>query len=235
MSLLGNLVGALRRQWRQKWQRDHGQFGGHVRGVVHVGANTGQERLIYDKEGLNVLWIEPIPSVFDTLVANIRALPKQRAVCALVTDRDGVETPFHIANNDGKSSSILDLKHHADIYPDIKFKSTITLKSATLTALFAREGLDPADYGALVMDTQGSELLVLQGALPLLRGFEYIKTEVADFESYAGCCQLADIDAFMRRHGYHEIWRKKFSERAQGGSYFDVIYRKRALRRLLRR
>ena len=89
MSLLGNLVGALRRQWRQKWQRDHGQFGGHVRGVVHVGANTGQERLIYDKEGLNVLWIEPIPSVFDTLVANIRALPKQRAVCALVTDQIG--------------------------------------------------------------------------------------------------------------------------------------------------
>ena len=235
MSLLGNLVGALRRQWRQKLQGDHGQFGGHVRGVVHVGANTGQERLIYDKEGLKVLWIEPIPSVFDTLVANIRALPKQRAVCALVTDRDDVETPFHIANNDGKSSSILDLKHHADIYPDIKFKSTITLKSTTLTALFAREGLDPADYGALVMDTQGSELLVLQGAVPLLRSFEYIKTEVADFESYAGCCQLADIDAFMRRHGYREIWRKKFSERAQGGSYFDVIYRKRALRRLLRR
>ena len=137
MSLLGNLVGALRRQWRQKLQGDHGQFGGHVRGVVHVGANTGQERLIYDKEGLNVLWIEPIPSVFDTLVANIRALPKQRAVCALVTDRDGVETPFHIANNDGKSSSILDLKHHADIYPDIKFKSTITLISTTLAALFA--------------------------------------------------------------------------------------------------
>ena len=231
MSLLGNLVSAL----QQQWTRDHGQFGGHVRGVVHVGANTGQERLIYDKEGLNVLWIEPIPSVFDTLVANIRALPKQRAVCALVTDRDGVDTPFHIANNDGKSSSILELKHHADIYPDIKFKSSITLKSTTLATLFAREGLNPADYGALVMDTQGSELLVLQGAVPLLRSFEYIKTEVADFESYAGCCQLADIDAFMRRHGYAEIWRKKFSERAQGGSYFDVIYRKRALRRLLRR
>jgi hypothetical protein len=78
-------------------------------------------------------------------------------------------------------------------------------------------------------------LLVLHGALPLLRGFEYIKTEVADFESYAGCCQLADIDAFMRRHGYAEIWRKKFSDRPQGGAYYDVIYRKNALCRLLRR
>jgi FkbM family methyltransferase len=235
MSLLGNLAGALRRQWWPKRQRDPEHFERYVRGVVHVGANTGQERLIYDRAGLNVLWIESIPSVYETLVANIRALPKQRAVCALVTDRDGVETPFHIANNDGKSSSILDLKHHADIYPDIKFKASITLTSTTLTTLFAREGVNAADYDALVMDTQGSELLVLEGALPLLRGFEYIKTEVADFESYAGCCQLADIEAFMRRHGYSEIWRRKFSERPQGGAYYDVTYRKNALRRLLSR
>jgi hypothetical protein len=120
-------------------------------------------------------------SVYETLLANIRPLPKQRAVCALVTDRDGVETPFHIANNDGKSSSILDLKHHADIFYCDQIQGVDHLKSTTLSSLFAGEGIDARRSGALVMDTQGSELLVLEGALPLLGGFEYIKTEVADF------------------------------------------------------
>jgi hypothetical protein len=33
-----------------------------VTGVIHVGANTGQERFLYRLFGLNVIWIEPISS-----------------------------------------------------------------------------------------------------------------------------------------------------------------------------
>jgi hypothetical protein len=67
-------------------------------------------------------------------------------------------------------------------------------------------------------------LLVLQGSIPLLSGFTYIKTEVADFESYAGCCQLADITSFMTQHGYREMSRHAFARRSKGGSYYDVTY-----------
>ena len=225
MSLLVTLV---RRLWGRA-QSDPADFLPRVGGVVHVGANTGQERLVYDRHGLRVLWVEPIPAVFDTLAANIAALPKQRALRALVTDRDGAEYTFHVSNNDGKSSSILDLKDHADIWPDVHYNSELRLTGVTLATLFAREGVDAAQYDALVMDTQGSELLVLQGAVPLLRHFTYVKTEVCDFEAYAGCCQLADIDAFMRRHGYAEIARRPFATRPQGGTYYDVTYRRRAL------
>jgi hypothetical protein len=38
-----------------------------VRGVIHVGANEGQERDLYAAFGLNVIWIEPIPEVFQVL------------------------------------------------------------------------------------------------------------------------------------------------------------------------
>jgi FkbM family methyltransferase len=229
VSILGNVA---RRIFTPE-RRDPEHFLKYVPGVIHVGANTGQERVVYDNFGLRVIWIEPIPSVFDTLAANIRPFPRQRAFQGLVTNRNDAEYEFHIANNDGKSSSILAIKQHADIWPDVQYRESIRLKSTTLTALCEREKIDPADYGALVMDTQGSELLVLQGAVGLLRGIEYIKTEVADFEAYAGCCRLADIEAFMRRHGYAEIWRKKFAGRAQGGSYYDVTYRKKPLQRML--
>ena len=72
-----------------------------ISGVIHVGANTGQERQRYARRGLAVLWIEPIPDVFATLRANVRELERQRALEYLVTDRDGAEYEFHVANNEG--------------------------------------------------------------------------------------------------------------------------------------
>ena len=78
----------------------------------------------------------------------------------------------------------------------------------------------------LVMDTQGSELLVLKGAIPILQNFTYIKTEVPDFESYKGCCQLKDLQSFLTQHGFKEFSRHKFATHPNGGNYYDIIYKK---------
>ena len=80
----------------------------HVRGILHVGANVGQEAALYAKRGLNVAWIEPIPDVFQRLQANIKLYPQQRAYNDLVTDEDDKTYTFHVASNDGSSSSILE-------------------------------------------------------------------------------------------------------------------------------
>jgi hypothetical protein len=50
-----------------------------VPGVIHVGANTGQERSEYASLELKVLWVEPIPAVFEVLRSNIANFPNQRA------------------------------------------------------------------------------------------------------------------------------------------------------------
>jgi len=182
---------------RLKMKKDPDRFLRNISGVIHVGANIGQERELYGKIGLRVIWIEPIPEVFETLQANLRGFPNQRAVQCLITDRDDEEYRFHVANNNGASSSILELKYHKDIWPDVNYTDTILLKSITLTSLFKKERIDPADYQALIMDTQGSELLVLKGGIPVLHNFKYIKTEAWDVEVYAGCCQLVDISSLL--------------------------------------
>lgn len=202
------------------------RFLSDVSGVIHVGANTGQERVQYNDLGLRVIWVEPIPEVFAKLEQNIESFSNQRAFQALLTDVEGKEYEFHIASNNGASSSILELKQHRDIWPDIDYTTSIVLKSTTLASLVEREKIDIADYQALVMDTQGSELLVLQGGAGLLNAFTYVKTEVPDFESYEGCCQLQDIHSFMEVHGFKEFSRKKFASRAEGGNYFDIVYRR---------
>lgn len=202
------------------------RFLSDVSGVIHVGANTGQERVQYNDLGLRVIWVEPIPEVFAKLEQNIESLPNQRAFQALLTDVEGKEYEFHIASNNGASSSILELKQHRDIWPDVDYTTSIVLKSTTLASLVDREKIDLADYQALIMDTQGSELLVLQGGAGLLNAFTYVKTEVPDFESYEGCCQLKDINSFMESHGFREFSRKQFASRAEGGNYFDIVYRR---------
>ena len=90
-------------QLRALFQRDPDRFLREVSGVVHVGANTGQERLVYDQHGLDVIWIEPIPEVFQTLRKNLESFPRQRALQCLVTDQDHEEYEFHIASNNGAS------------------------------------------------------------------------------------------------------------------------------------
>jgi FkbM family methyltransferase len=216
----------LLRRLRRLFAPDPNRFLRSARGVVHVGANVGQERELYRRHDLDVLWIEPIPDVFAQLVVNIGGLQRQRAIECLITDRDGAAYEFNVANNGGESSSILPLAEHRDVWPKVYFTKTIALESRTLATLFASEGIDPRDYDALVMDTQGSELLVLQGAEPMLQHFRFIKTEVPDFEAYAGCARLDDIARFLDARGYKELSRHCFATRAGGGRYYDVVYGK---------
>lgn len=199
-----------------------------VPGVIHIGANDGGERDSYARRNLRVIWIEPNPEIFEILKQNLQGYSGQQAFQYLVTDKDEAEYEFHIANNNGLSSSILDLKLHKELCPQIDYEKTIKLRSTTLTSLLMKESISVEEYPALVLDTQGAELLVLKGAADVLDAFRFINLEVADFESYKDCCQLKDIELFMRGRGYQEICRRKFAEHAGGGSYYDVVYERAA-------
>jgi len=197
-----------------------------IAGIIHVGANTGQERELYAKYGVSVVWVEPIPAVFETLKSNLVNFPKQVAIKGLVTDLDNEEYYFNVASNNGASSSILDLNLHEDIWPEVTYQKKIRLLSRTLPSLLKDNNINASMYDMLVMDTQGSELLVLKGAIAILQNFNYIKTEVPDFESYKGCCQLKDLQSFLNEHGFTEFSRHKFASHPGGGSYYDIIYKK---------
>ena len=219
-----NIAESIRRKFVSE---DIDAFLTDVKGVIHVGANAGQERDLYARHGLNVLWIEPIPSVFERLQANLSGYEQQHCLCNLVTDKDGENYVLHISNNEGLSSSILDLDRHKEVWPEVGYVGQITLKGVTLSSLVADKGIDLTRYDSLVMDTQGSELLVLRGASSILDQFKYIKTEAADFEAYEGCARLKTIRRFLGRHGYREWRRARSAYRPWVGSYFDVVFRRR--------
>jgi FkbM family methyltransferase len=195
-----------------------------IRGVIHIGANAGQERNLYDAFGLHVIWIEPIPDVFEALKINISGFPKQRAYNYLVTGEDGQTYKLHIADNSGASSSILDFSKHTEMYPEIAYKDVITITGARLGSILAAERTNIRQFAALVLDTQGSELEILKGAAGILPHFRFIKVEVPDFEAYKSCCQIGDLSAFMSSNDFGERSRHLIKHAPGVGSYFDIIY-----------
>ena len=175
--------------------------------IIHVGANSGQERELYNRYDLEVVWIEPIPAVYEELVRNIQPYPKQRAIQALLTDRADDVIKLNIANNSGASSSIFDLALHKDIWPDVEYVDHLNLNTETLDRLLER-GAVRLPIDAIILDTQGSELLALKGAETLLHQMTYVKVEASDFESYKGGATVETSKSFFREFSFWLLFRR---------------------------
>jgi FkbM family methyltransferase len=199
------------------------------KGIIHVGANAGQERNYYARLGLNVLWVEPIPSVYAELVANLAGYPKQIALEALLTNRDDQIVELQISSNSGKSSSILDLAEHFEVWPDIAFNEKIALKGVTLPTLLQRYKIPLDDYDALLLDTQGAELLILQGASSILSHFLFIQAEAANYEAYKNCPRIGDIIAYVEPHGFMVVPESMAGHDNGVRGHYDLLFRNNRL------
>jgi len=216
------------RRWiRGRWESpDPDFFLERIKGLIHVGASTGQERDLYAGKDLAVAWVEPLPDVFQQLQEATSTYPKQKCFNYLVTDKDDKEYPFYVSSNEGHSSSILPLSAHREVWPEVHYVRNLLLKSITLPSLIRKERLDLNLYEALVLDTQGSELLILTGAIDVLPSFKFIQCEAADFEAYVGCCRVSQVDAFLAEAGFRRLVKKCFAK-SKLGNYYDVLYGRR--------
>ncbi len=203
---------------RHKWLRS-------ATNVVHVGANVGQEAALYAEHDVGVLWIEPIPAVFKKLTENIAPYPKQRAHNALLADKAGKSFKLNIATNNGASSSIFEISEHKLIWPEVAYEGSIDLVSQVLDDVLETDSLN---YDALVMDTQGSELLVLKGAPTSIQNFRWVKLEAANFESYQGCATVGDFTSFLEPRGFRLVRSDIFARKPDNsGAYFDLLFERR--------
>ena len=178
------------------------------RGVIHVGANIGQEFPAYRAAGLAWgLYIEALPSVYERLRLTLEDAPNHLPINALCADVDGEERIFHVASNDGNSSSMLEFGWHVAEHPEVEFIRTDRMTSRRLDTVIdevceAHPQIDPHLLDCLVLDVQGSELRVLQGAHRCLSRASYVYTEVNEGGLYKNDCSLDDVIAFMRLYRF---------------------------------
>jgi FkbM family methyltransferase len=175
-----------------------------TKGVIHVGANFGQEAKDYYDNGVeDVVWIEANPKSMETLYSHLSQFPKQNPLLVLnkcVSEKDGDEVTFNISNNEGQSSSFLDLEYHKIAHQEVFYTESITLTTTTLNTLF--KDFELTDYKFLNADIQGAELLMLKGATEILPKLDCLYLEVNEKELYKGCGLIGDIDDFVSKYGF---------------------------------
>ena len=95
---------------------------------------------------------------------------------------------------------------------------------AVALGLAALAGINLSEYDGMILDTQGTELLILQSATAILGGFKYIKVEAPNFEAYRNCATVDTLNTFLRQHGFRLVHKHLFARRDRGGEYFDLLF-----------
>jgi len=201
-------------------------------GIIHIGANGGQEADTYCNRGNNVIWIEASPFVMPTLLNRIAKYKNQKAIQALVTDKDGIEYDFLCdKNNAGQSSSLFDFHLHTKMFPKVVMGESIKLIGKTLPTILKENNINLEEYKHINMDVEGAELLVLKGAIDILNNFETITLEASDFEARKGQPLLKDVEEFMYSNNFTKTSKRKIHH-ADGvkvlnideGSFYEVTF-----------
>ena len=182
-----------------------------LNGVLHVGAHQCEENDMYLAEGVNqsdIFWVEANSKIAKTLT-----LPN--VITAAVSDV--VETVTFNVTNNGQSSSILPLKDHRIVHPDVHVVSTESMITQRLEDIVRERGIR-ANF--LNLDIQGAELKALKGLGPYIDQFDCVYTEVNTRELYAGCALLPQLDDWLRWHGF---WRMRTAMYENCG-WGDAVY-----------
>lgn len=171
-------------------------------GIIHVGANIGQEISAYRSSGAQIcLYFEPIPDAFEKLKSNLDNIPNHYPLQHLISDKDDEEEVFYISNN-SLSSSMLALGKHSILYPDIKYVNSLKIKTITLDSII-KQKFATQNFDTLIMDVQGAELKVLNGADRLLiESLMYVYAEVSEETLYEGGCTFEEVTAFLKSYGF---------------------------------
>jgi FkbM family methyltransferase len=173
-----------------------------TKGVLHIGGHRGQEAASYARAKARVLWFEALDSVYGDLNKILQDFPEQEAIKALLGDEEKIVS-FHIASNDGMSSSIYRFADNNGF--DLSMTESVQLQMKRLDTLITRAQAE--NYPHWVVDVQGAELAVLQGAGRLLDSCQTIDVEVSTFDVYEGGVNFTELDTFLRLEGFLSLWQ----------------------------
>ena len=166
--------------------------------VVHCGAHLAQEAAQYHDLGfMSVLWIEASSQFAKEASERVKEFLNQKVIQAALWNLSGVHLDLKIASN-GASSSLRGFAEHATVFPEIEMIGVERVVTATLDDVIA----DVHGGGLLVLDLQGVELQVLQGAEVSLGKFNFVICEVSTREIYSDQNNWGEVTDELIGHGF---------------------------------
>lgn len=200
------------------------------KGVLHVGANVGEEAPIYMELGITrQIWIEANIQIAEKLYNNISGNTDAMALCFAASDYDGTGT-LHISNNGSQSSSLLELGTHLIAHPEVHYTGDYAVQVKRMDSVLSEKKefvftdkkylYDPEEFDFLNMDIQGAELKALRGMGDLLHKFKWAYLEVNKEELYKGCALVEDIDFYLASFGFKRVETKWCGNTGWGDAIF---------------
>lgn len=193
--------------------------------VIHVGAHKGEERLNYLRQNLTVFWIEANPNIQKDLAQNLKHIPNQYPLNALLSNSNGVQVNFHVTNDDA-ASSLLELGDTRLVdSTQLTIVESLTLETVKLDSLIDEGKIKLGTSNLLLLDVQGAELLVLQGGIKNLSKFQTVMAEAADHELYKNQVIDRDLEEFMKHQNFRLRERLTWKSSANGElNWFELVF-----------
>ncbi len=174
--------------------------------VLDIGANEGQYgKSLRDDVRYKgrIVSFEPLLDAFAVLQQTAACDPLWDCHNIAFGDRAGSATINISANS--YSSSLLPISSRAvEIEPSIGYVGTQEVSVHRLDSLLAQFA-KADDQIYLKIDTQGSELNVLKGALGVINRFDLIQLETSFLEVYHGETLIGDVIKFLDCLGYRIV------------------------------
>ncbi|HEY7474488.1 MAG TPA: FkbM family methyltransferase [Vicinamibacterales bacterium] len=208
------------------------QYRDHPLVLVDVGARGGLKRnWAAARRHLRVLGFEPEQREFGQLAGpDSSSEAGTRYFDVALHDRRG-PLRLNVARDRGLTSIYQPNRAFLDSFPDASRFDTVDVHEVQADRLddhLQAHGLTDVDF--LKVDTQGSELLILQGASRVLEtAVSGVEVEVEFTPIYSGQPLFAEVDSFLRAQGFllfdlRPVYWKRAAGRAIGGPRGQIIW-----------
>jgi FkbM family methyltransferase len=182
---------------------------------AHVGGDTRAMARRWRKGTVHAF--EPVPEIYDALVANVRDLRNVRCHDLALGAADGEAPMWLSAGASDGSSSLRPPKTHLGSHPEVTFDTVATVRAVTIDRWCAEEGVQP---DLLWLDLQGGELDALRAAERVLGGVKLIHAEVSTIEEYEGCALYPEVRAWLEERGFAVVAEALPDDSPQGNVLF---------------
>jgi FkbM family methyltransferase len=175
--------------------------------IVEVGAFKGHDtiRLATAFPESRIYAFEPVPELYEALVAATHIYPNITPIQAAVSDRDGMMPLYVSQKPSGKTTQASSLQKPKErlTHSPITFPETIMVPTVNLASWAATHNIKMIDL--LWLDTQGHEMTILHSIKNLLPHVRMIYTEVGFTEAYEGQAHADQVIAWLKAEGFTPV------------------------------
>jgi len=198
--------------------------------LIDVGARGGLKDNWKRAEGhLKVIGFEPDGEEFEKLTGSAKGPSTRYLNTTLYRNRDVIE--LNIARKRGVSSILNPDRKFLDSFPDsgrYDIVKKVRLEADTLDNQLKLNNIEDVDF--IKIDTQGSELYIMEGARRTIENSVFgLEVEAGFVGTYEKQPLFSDVDNYIRKSGFylfdlqHNYWKRK-SGTSYGGSKGQIIF-----------